>query len=108
MFPARLRVKLYKGQAVTVGVESPNSLYQYSLATYDEGDIYDQTSAVGFIDIFGLPVRVQAGEAVVAATGRRAGTYHRDVVRKLEVSRAPGVDQRGPSEDPARTWHDDD
>ena len=63
------RVKLYKGQAVTVGVESPNSLYQYSLATYDEGDVFDQTSAVGFIDIFGLPVRVQAEKQLLRQPG---------------------------------------
>ncbi|MDE2986690.1 MAG: argininosuccinate synthase [Chloroflexota bacterium] len=63
------RVKLYKGQAVTVGVESPNSLYQYSLATYDEGDVFDQTSAVGFIDIFGLPVRVQAEKQLLQQPG---------------------------------------
>ena len=63
------RLKLYKGQAVAVGVESPNSLYQYSLATYDEGDVYDQTSAVGFIDIFGLPVRVQAQQQLLKQPG---------------------------------------
>ena len=63
------RLKLYKGQAVAVGVQSPNSLYQYSLATYDEGDVFDQTSAVGFIDIFGLPVRVQAEKQLLRQAG---------------------------------------
>ena len=63
------RIKLYKGQAVSVGIESPNSLYQYSLATYDVGDTFDQTSAVGFIDIFGLPVRVQAEKQLLRQPG---------------------------------------
>ncbi len=63
------RVKLYKGQAVAVGIESPNSLYQYSLATYDVGDTFDQTSAMGFIDIFGLPVRVQAEKQLLRQPG---------------------------------------
>lgn len=63
------RVKLLKGQATPVGVQSPNSLYQYSLATYDEGDVYNQTSAVGFIDIWGLPVRVQAQKQLLRQPG---------------------------------------
>ncbi|MEE9277468.1 MAG: argininosuccinate synthase [Dehalococcoidia bacterium] len=55
-----VRLRLHKGTAVAVGRTSPSSLYQLSLATYDEGDIYDQTAAPGFIKIWGLPVRVQA------------------------------------------------
>jgi argininosuccinate synthase len=65
----RTRIKLYKGQAVAVGVESDWSLYQYSLATYDEGDVFDQTSAVGFIDIWGLPTRVQAQQQLLKQPG---------------------------------------
>ena len=55
-----VRVKLHKGVATVVGRKSPKSLYDFSLATYDEGDQYDRTAAVGFIQIWGLPVRVQA------------------------------------------------
>ena len=65
----RTRIKLYKGQAIAVGVESDWSLYQYSLATYDEGDVFDQTSAVGFIDIWGLPTRVQAQQQLLKQPG---------------------------------------
>ena len=43
-----------------VGRKSPNSLYSHSLATYDKGDVFDQSAAVGFIQIWGLPVRTQA------------------------------------------------
>jgi argininosuccinate synthase len=55
-----VRVKLHKGTAVVVGRRSPNSLYSRSLATYEAGDIFDQSAAVGFIKLWGLPVRVFA------------------------------------------------
>ena len=64
-----VRVKLYKGQVTPVGVQSPNSLYRYSLATYDEGDSFNQESAVGFIDIWGLPIRVQAQQQLLRQPG---------------------------------------
>ena len=54
------RVKLYKGQATVVGRTSPRSLYSYALATYDKGDRFDQSAAVGFIQLWGLQLRVQA------------------------------------------------
>jgi len=55
-----VRVKLHKGTATTVGRRSPKSLYDFSLATYDKGDKFDRTAAVGFINIWGLPMRVQS------------------------------------------------
>jgi argininosuccinate synthase len=55
-----VRVKLHKGTATAVGRKSPKSLYDFSLATYDKGDTFDRNAAVGFINIWGLPVRVQA------------------------------------------------
>ena len=55
-----VRLKLFKGTAKVVGRKSPESLYSYSLATYDEEDRYDQSAAVGFIQIYGLPVKTQA------------------------------------------------
>lgn len=54
----RVRLKLYKGQAVVVGRTSPLSIYQENLATYDTGDTFNHHSAEGFIDIFSLPYRV--------------------------------------------------
>jgi argininosuccinate synthase len=60
-----VRVKLHKGSATVVGRKSPKSLYDFSLATYDEADQYDRTAALGFIHIWGLPVRVQAQAQVV-------------------------------------------
>lgn len=55
-----IRVRLHKGTCTVVGRQSPKSLYSFQLATYDQGDQFDQSAAVGFIQIWGLPVRVQA------------------------------------------------
>jgi len=51
-----VRVRLYKGQSTVVGLKSPNSLYVDDLATYSTGDSFDHSAAVGFINIWGLPV----------------------------------------------------
>ncbi len=51
------RLKLYKGTCAIVGRTSPNSLYKKDLATYDEGDKFDQSFAEGFIRIWGLPYK---------------------------------------------------
>ena len=51
------RIKLFKGHAVCVGRKSPYSLYREELATYGEGDVFDQSLAKGFIEIFGLPYK---------------------------------------------------
>jgi len=53
-----IRLKLFKGKAKVVGRDSENGLYSYSLATYDEGSTFDQSSSEGFIDIWSLPTRV--------------------------------------------------
>ena len=53
-------IRLYKGAAVPIQRRSPSSLYDKSLATYETGDQFRHDSAAGFIDIFGLPLRVYA------------------------------------------------
>jgi argininosuccinate synthase len=55
-----VRLKLFKGSCQVVGRKSPFSLYSYGLATYDEGDEFDQGASPGFIHIWGLPVKTQA------------------------------------------------
>ena len=55
-----VRLKLFKGSCKVVGRKSPFSLYNFSLATYDKGDAFDQSASPGFIHIWGLPVRTQA------------------------------------------------
>jgi len=61
-----VRMRLHKGQAVAVGKKSPKSLYSYQLATYDRGDQYDHNAALGFINIWGLPVAQQARKQLLA------------------------------------------
>ena len=51
-----VRLKLYKGDYRVVGRKSPFALYEHALATYDAGDTFDHTAAVGFIKLWGLPV----------------------------------------------------
>jgi argininosuccinate synthase len=55
-----VRLKLFKGSCTAVGRKSPYSLYRHDLATYDKGDVFDQSAAVGFIHLWGLPARTQA------------------------------------------------
>ena len=55
-----IRVKLFKGTSMVVGRKSPYSLYSFKLATYDKGDVFDQRHSVGFIQLWGLPTKIQA------------------------------------------------
>jgi len=55
-----IRMKLHAGTAVVNGRRSDSSLYDFDLATYDEGDTYDQSLAKGFVDIWGMPSRIAA------------------------------------------------
>jgi argininosuccinate synthase len=55
-----VRVRLAGGHAQVVGRRSDDSLYDFSLATYDAGDRFDQREAKGFVDLWGLPTRVWA------------------------------------------------
>ena len=66
-----VRVRLDHGSAVVTGRRSPLSLYDKDLATYDKGDAFDHAAAVGFIGIFGLPLRVEAARH--GAVGARHG-----------------------------------
>ncbi len=52
-----VRVRLYKGSAVVTGSHSADSIYDHCLATYSEGDAFDHNAAIGFIKIWGLPIK---------------------------------------------------
>ena len=52
-----IRLEMHGGRATVQGRKSETSLYDFNLATYDEGDSFDQASAPGFIDIYGLSSR---------------------------------------------------
>lgn len=54
-----VKLKLYKGSSMVIGRQSPKSLYRHDLATYDEGDNFDQEAAMGFIKLWGLPLQTQ-------------------------------------------------
>jgi argininosuccinate synthase len=55
-----VRLTLEGGRAVVTGRRSNAALYNYSLATYDSGDTFDQSLAKGFIELFGLPAKISA------------------------------------------------
>jgi argininosuccinate synthase len=55
-----VRIKLYKGNAIAVGRKSPYSLYREDYATFGADDVYNQKDAEGFINCFGLPLKVRA------------------------------------------------
>ncbi|HCA30091.1 MAG TPA: argininosuccinate synthase [Ruminococcaceae bacterium] len=55
-----VKLKLYKGNMILASVTSPNSLYDEEIATFDEDDVYDQMDSQGFINLFGLPIKVKA------------------------------------------------
>ncbi len=54
-----VKIKLYKGNMINAGIESPYSLYSENLVTFGESD-YDQAQAAGFINCWGLPTKVEA------------------------------------------------
>ncbi|NLJ30333.1 MAG: argininosuccinate synthase [Clostridiales bacterium] len=55
-----VKLKLYKGNIIDAGVTSPYSLYDEDIATFSEDEVYNQADASGFINLFGLPIQVQA------------------------------------------------
>jgi argininosuccinate synthase len=55
-----VKLKLYKGNIIDAGATSPDSLYDEAIATFSEDEVYNQADANGFINLFGLPIQVQA------------------------------------------------
>jgi argininosuccinate synthase len=55
-----IRMTLHAGRAVVTGRRSGQSLYDFNLATYDEGDVFDQSLAKGFVELWGLPSKIAA------------------------------------------------
>jgi len=55
-----VKLKLYKGNIMDAGVKSPYSLYSEEIATFGEDTVYDQMDSQGFINLFGLPIKVNA------------------------------------------------
>ncbi len=55
-----VKLKLYKGNCISAGATSPYSLYDEDIATFAADDVYDQKDSAGFINLFGLPLKVRA------------------------------------------------
>ncbi|MDR0904365.1 MAG: argininosuccinate synthase [Ruminococcus sp.] len=55
-----VKLKLYKGNIIGAGVTSPFTLYDEEVATFDADEVYDQKDSAGFINLFGLPIKVKA------------------------------------------------
>ena len=55
-----VKFKLYKGNIIKAGPTSPYSLYNENLASFTTGDLYDHHDAEGFINLFGLSLKVRA------------------------------------------------
>lgn len=66
-----IRVRLSKGTCTVVGRKSPLSLYSEKLATYQKEDTFDHSASVGFIKIYGLPVKIQAQKQMDVLVGRK-------------------------------------
>ena len=60
-----VKLKLYKGNIIDAGVTSPYSLYDMDIATFDEDEVYNQKDSAGFINLFGLPIKVQAKKNLI-------------------------------------------
>ena len=56
----KVKLKLYKGNIIKAGVKSDFALYSEELATFGEDNVYNQADATGFINLYGLPIKVQA------------------------------------------------
>jgi argininosuccinate synthase len=62
-----VRLSYYKGSCTVNGIKSPYSIYDFGLATYDEGDTFNREAAKGFMDLFGLPNYVWAQKIGISA-----------------------------------------
>jgi argininosuccinate synthase len=71
-----IRMVLHGGRAVVTGRRSPSSLYEYKMATYDTGDVFDQTLAKGFIELWGLPTKTAARRDLAVSKGRSGQARH--------------------------------
>ncbi|MDP9728319.1 argininosuccinate synthase [Alicyclobacillus tolerans] len=77
-----VRVVLYKGHLQVTGRKSPYSLYSHQLATYSEGDMFHHQDAVGFIQLWGMPTKVQASIQGSQVPGVSAD----DIIEHIQVA----------------------
>ena len=65
-----VKLKLYKGNIIKAGVWADGALYSEELATFGADNVYNQADAAGFINLFGLPLKVQATVSQKLAQGK--------------------------------------
>lgn len=76
-----VRLKLFKGNLIVAGRRAPRSLYREDYASFGKMDVYDQSDAEGFINLFGLPLKV---EAMVDIEGAGASKYRQPDYSKFK------------------------
>jgi len=76
-----VRLKLYKGSCTVVGRKSPFSLYREDFATFGRDEVYNQNDAAGFINLFGLPLKVRASLDKEKGKAELAGVDYRQIQR---------------------------
>ena len=76
-----VRLKLYKGNTIIAGRTSPYSLYREDYASFGEEDVYNQKDAHGFIQLFGLPLKV---ESLLAIDGGGESRYRKPDYSKFK------------------------
>ena len=64
-----VRMKLYKGSAVVAGRKAPYSLYNEEFATFSKDEVYNQSDAEGFINLFALPLKIRAIQKLTVEGG---------------------------------------
>lgn len=64
-----VRMKLYKGSAVVAGRKAPYSLYNEEFATFSKDEVYNQSDAEGFINLFALPLKIRAIQKITVEGG---------------------------------------
>jgi argininosuccinate synthase len=73
-----IRMTLHGGRAVVTGRRSDEALYEYEWATYDSGDVFDQTLAKGFVELWGLPSKMAARRDQRSGDQRSGDNAQRD------------------------------
>ena len=96
-----IRMTLHAGKATVTGRRSDVSLYDFNLATYDEGDTFDQAQARGFIEIYGMSSKLAARRDATLPDGAD-GDEHRQTLGRPVRRRAGRGDVRAESVDPVR------
>jgi argininosuccinate synthase len=84
-----VRVRLSKGACTVVGRKSPFSLYSESLATYQKEDTFDHNASLGFIKIYGLPVKIQSQKQMDVLSGKESLHLDRIIPPRVKSLETP-------------------